>query len=234
MKTGIRRVHKHPITSQKVVTFTFDGKKYTAYKGDTLASALISHNIKVVGRSFKYHRPRGILTIGSEEPNALFRVGVGSRIEPNIPATQIEIFDGLVIESQNRWPSLNFDLGSINSFFSRLIPAGFYYKTFMWPSSMWENYEWFIRRAAGLGKAAEDHNDPDRYEHIHYHCDVLIAGGGLSGLISAFILGSSGAKVLIADEKSELGGSLIYEDDIKIDGSKGTTWVKKLNNNLMR
>ena len=123
MKTGIRRIHKHPITSQKVVAFTFDGKKYTAYKGDTLASALISHNIKVVGRSFKYHRPRGILTIGSEEPNGLFRVGVGSRIEPNIPATQIEIFDGLVVESQNRWPSLNFDLGSINSFFSRLIPA---------------------------------------------------------------------------------------------------------------
>ena len=232
MKTGIRRVHKHPITAQKVVKFTFDSKKYTAYKGDTLASALISHNIKVVGRSFKYHRPRGILSIGSEEPNALFRVGVGSRIEPNIPATQIEVFDGLVVESQNRWPSLNFDLGSINSFFSRLIPAGFYYKTFMWPSSMWENYEWFIRRAAGLGKAAEDHNDPDRYEHIHYHCDVLIAGGGLSGLISAYILGSSGAKVLIADEKSELGGSLMYEDDIKIDGSKGTSWVKKIEQQL--
>ena len=232
MKTGNRRVHKHPITSQKVVIFTFDGKKYSAYKGDTLASALISHNIKVVGRSFKYHRPRGLLSIGSEEPNALFRVGTGSKAEPNIPATQIEVFDGLVVESQNRWPSLKFDLGSINSFFARLIPAGFYYKTFMWPSSMWKKYEWFIRHAAGLGKAAYDHQDPDRYEHLHYHCDVLIAGGGLSGLISAYMLGLSGAKVLLADEKNELGGSLLFEDDIKIDGSKGIVWAKKIEQQL--
>ena len=232
MKTGNRRIHKHPITSQKVIKFTFDGKKYSAYKGDTLASALISHNVKVVGRSFKYHRPRGLLSIGSEEPNALFRVGIGSKAEPNIPATQIEMFDGLVVESQNRWPSLSFDLGFVNSFFSRLIPAGFYYKTFMWPSSMWEKYEWFIRRAAGLGKAANDHEDPDRYDHLHYHCDVLIAGGGLSGLISAYILGMSGAKVLIADEKNELGGSLLYEDDIKIDGSKGSVWAKKIEQQL--
>ena len=160
------------------------------------------------------------------------RIGTGSRVEPNIPATQIEVFDGLVVESQNRWPSLRYDFGAINSFFSRLIPAGFYYKTFMWPSSMWEKYEWFIRRAAGLGKAADEHEDPDRYEHIHFHCDALIAGGGLSGLISAFILGSAGARVLIADEKPELGGNLLYEGDIKIDNSKSTSWVKKIETQL--
>ena len=169
---------------------------------------------------------------GVEEPNALMRIGTGSRVEPNIPATQIEVFDGLVVESQNRWPSLRYDFGAINSFFSSLIPAGFYYKTFMWPSSMWEKYEWFIRRAAGLGKAADEHEDPDRYEHIHFHCDVLIAGGGLSGLISAFILGSAGARVLIADEKPEVGGNLLYEDDIKIDNSKSTSWVKKIETQL--
>ena len=121
MKTGNRRIHKHPITSQKVIEFTFDGKKYSAYKGDTLASALISHSVKVVGRSFKYHRPRGFLSIGSEEPNALFRVGIGSKAEPNIPATQIEMFDGLVVESQNRWPSLSFDLGFITA---NVLPVG--------------------------------------------------------------------------------------------------------------
>ena len=232
MKTNPNRIPNHPITSHKKINFTFDGKKYSAFVGDTLASALLSNNIRVVGRSFKYHRPRGILGIGVEEPNALMRIGTGSRVEPNIPATQIEVFDGLVVESQNRWPSLRYDFGAINSFFSRLIPAGFYYKTFMWPSSMWEKYEWFIRRAAGLGKAADEHEDPDRYEHIHFHCDVLIAGGGLSGLISAFILGSAGARVLIADEKPELGGNLLYEDDIKIDNSKSTSWVKKIETQL--
>ena len=150
MKTNPNRIPNHPITSHKKINFTFDGKKYSAFVGDTLASALLSNNIRVVGRSFKYHRPRGILGIGVEEPNALMRIGTGSRVEPNIPATQIEVFDGLVVESQNRWPSLRYDFGAINSFFSRLIPAGFYYKTFMWPSSMWEKYEWFIRRALSL------------------------------------------------------------------------------------
>jgi len=213
------------INRDRLIPFTFDGKTYTGYEGDTLASALLAHDVHLVGRSFKYHRPRGIMSAGSEEPNALVRLGEGARIEPNLRATQIEIYPDLKSESQNRWPSLRMDIGAINSLFHRLLPAAFYYKTFMWPANMWMTYEHFIRKAAGLGKAAEDHNDPDRYEKTHAHTDVLVAGGGASGLMAALAAGRAGARVILADEQNEFGGWLLSETDTAVDGKPGADWV---------
>ena len=188
------------------VTFSFDGRDISAFAGDTLASAVLASGQKIFGRSFKYHRPRGVVGLGSEEMNALIGVGSNERHEPNLRATQIEIFDGLVAESQNRWPSLKFDVGAINARFARFLPAGFYYKTFMWPRAFWKHvYEPFIRRAAGLGRAAAG-RDPDLYEHMHVHCDVLVAGGGLSGVLAAEAAAMAGARVVLADENPQLGG----------------------------
>ena len=195
MAQVMRRHEGGRINRSKPVTFSFDGREYNGYEGDTLASALLANNVHLVGRSFKYHRPRGILSAGSEEPNALIRLGSGARVEPNLRATQIELFDGLTSESQNRWPSLTFDVGAINSVMQRFFPAGFYYKTFMWPAAFWTSvYEPVIRNAAGLGKVGDDHDDPDRYEKTHAHCDVLIAGGGAAGLMAALSAGASGAR----------------------------------------
>ena len=213
------------IDRSKPLNFKFDGKTYSGYEGDTLASALIANGVHLVGRSFKYHRPRGIVTAGSEEPNALIRVGEGARIEPNIRATQIELYPELRSESQNRWPSLSFDIGAINSVFHRMLPAAFYYKTFMWPASMWMTYEHFIRKAAGLGKAAKDHNDPDRYEKTNAHTDVLVVGGGASGLMAALTAARSGLRVMLADEQNEFGGWLLSESDTSIDGNPADAWV---------
>ena len=167
--------------------FYFDNKKLHGYEGETLASLLIANGVKLVGRSFKYHRPRGIMALGTEEPNALITIRKGNQVEPNIQATQIEIFDGLNAYSQNRWPNLKYDFGSILSFFSNLLPAGFYYKTFMWPSSMWKTYEHFIRKMSGLGRASNKEHDTNNYEHINFYVDVLVVGGGLTGLISATV-----------------------------------------------
>ena len=207
------------------VSFTFDGKTYRGYEGDTLASALLANNVHLVGRSFKYHRPRGILAAGSEEPNALVRVGRGAHAEPNLRATQVELHEGLYAESQNRFPSLKFDIGAVNSALQSFFPAGFYYKTFMWPASMWMTYEHVIRRAAGLGRVADDHQDPDRYERIHAHCDVLVAGGGVAGLMAALQAARSGARVILADEQTEFGGWLLGEADVTIDGAAPAGWV---------
>ncbi len=194
------------IDRSRKVTFSFDGKDISGFAGDTLASAVLASGQKLFGRSFKYHRPRGLVGLGSEEMNALIGVGVGSRHEPNLRATQIEIFDGLSAESQNRWPSLKYDIGAINSKFSRFLPAGFYYKTFMWPKSFWKHvYEPFIRKAAGLGKAPEG-RDPDTYEHMHLHADVIIVGGGIAGLTAAEAAASTSVKVLLCDENPVLGG----------------------------
>ena len=136
------------------ISFKFNGKTYYGFKGDTLASALISNNVHLVGRSFKYHRPRGIMTAGSEEPNAIVQLGSDKALtEPNVRATEIEIYEGLEATSQNCWPSVNFDIGGINNILSPFFPAGFYYKTFMWPASFWKKYEYFIRKSAGLGKS---------------------------------------------------------------------------------
>ena len=194
------------IDRSRKVTFTFDGKDVSGFGGDTLASAVLASGQKLFGRSFKYHRPRGLVGLGSEEMNALIGVGSGNAHEPNLRATQIEVFDGLTAESQNRWPSLKFDIGAINSKFSRFLPAGFYYKTFMWPKSFWKHvYEPIIRKAAGLGKAPEG-RDPDTYEHMHVHADLIIIGGGIAGLTAAEAAASTGVKVLLCDENPVLGG----------------------------
>ena len=206
--------------------FTFDGRRYEGYRGDTLASALLANGVHLVGRSFKYHRPRGIMAAGSEEPNALIQLGDGNRTDPNIRATRIELRDGLVATSQNRWPCLNFDIGSVNNLLHRFLPSGFYYKTFMWPASWWLKYEHWIRRAAGLGKAPTG-RDPDRYEKRHGHVDVLIAGGGPAGLAAALAAGRAGARVLLADENPEFGGALLGDRDQIIDGEPALNWVRR-------
>ncbi len=211
------------IDRSKTIGFTFDGKRYEGHPGDTLASALLANGVHLVGRSFKYHRPRGILTAGSEEPNALIQLGEGARTEPNLRATQIELFDGLVAESQNRWPSLRFDIGSINNLLSRYFPAGFYYKTFMWPPSFWMKYEYFIRRAAGLGKSPQA-PDPDTYSKTFAHCDVLVVGAGPAGLAAALAAGRAGARVILADEQASLGGSLLANGE-QIDGKPAAEWL---------
>ena len=211
------------------VSFKFNGTKLYGYKGDTLASALLANNIHLVGRSFKYHRPRGIMTSGSEEPNAMVQLhNNSSRTEPNVRATEVELYDGLEASSQNCWPSVNFDFGGINNFFSPLLPAGFYYKTFMWPASFWEKYEYFIRKSAGLGKSPTE-PDPDIYEHRYLHCDVLIIGAGISGIIAAKTAAKNGFKTLLVDEKPNLGGSTIYQnnDHFKINDTNSAKWLEK-------
>ena len=211
------------------VSFKFNGKTFFGYKGDTLASALLANGIHLVARSFKYHRPRGFLGSGSEEPNAIVQIIKDkARTEPNIRATQIEIFEGFEAKSQNCWPSVNFDIGEINNFFSPLLPAGFYYKTFMWPANLWEKYEYFIRKSAGLGISPTE-RDPDLYDHKYYHCDVLIVGSGPAGLTAALIAAKSGKKVLLVDEKPDHGGSLIGSDSelTKINNMNPKDWINK-------
>jgi len=211
------------------VSFKFNGSRYYGYKGDTLASALLANDIHLVGRSFKYHRPRGIMTSGSEEPNAIVQLHNNSdRTEPNVRATEIEIYEGLEASSQNCWPSVNFDIGGINNLLSPLLPAGFYYKTFMWPASFWEKYEYFIRKSAGLGKSPTT-PDPDIYEHEYIHCDVLIVGAGISGIMAAKTAAKNGLKTLLVDEKPNLGGSTIYQNSehFKINNQNSGSWLEK-------
>ena len=212
------------IDRSKPLDFVFDGRTLTGYQGDTLASALLANGVVLVGRSFKYHRPRGILSAGAEEPNALIQLGVGARTEPNTRATQIELYDGLIAESQNRWPSLNLDIGAINNVIERFIPSGFYYKTFMWPAKGWMFYEKFIREAAGLGKGPTE-PDPDRYDKLYASCDVLVIGAGPTGLAAALAAGRTGARVILVDEQQELGGSLLSNRATKIDGKSAADWV---------
>lgn len=207
------------------VTFKYDGKQYQGYQGDTLASALIANGVKVVGRSFKYHRPRGILSAGSEEPNALVQLEEGGYTDPNTRATMIELYEGLTATSQNCWPSVNFDVNEINNVFKRLIPAGFYYKTFMWPPKLWMWYEHQIRNAAGMGLCPTE-KDPDHYETVHAHCDVLVVGAGPSGLAAALAAGRTGARVILADEQGELGGTLLNEAE-EIDGKPADVWIEE-------
>jgi sarcosine oxidase subunit alpha len=212
------------IDRTQTLSFRFDGKPYEGYVGDTLASALLANGVRLVGRSFKYHRPRGFLSAGPEEPNALVELRVGARREPNTRATVIELYDGLEAASQNRWPSLAFDVMSINGLFSPFLGAGFYYKTFMWPAASWEKiYEPLIRRAAGLGRAARV-EDPDHYEKAFAFCDVLVIGGGPAGLSAALAAGRSGARVIICDEDFQLGGRLLAERR-EIEGRPAAEWV---------
>jgi heterotetrameric sarcosine oxidase alpha subunit len=211
------------IDRAQLLPFTFDGKACHGYAGDTLASALLANGVRLVGRSFKYHRPRGIVAAGVEDPNALVQLGRGARTEPNIRATQAELFAGLEATSQNRWPSLRLDLGGVAGALAPLFPAGFYYKTFKWPSA-WLRYEPFIRRAAGLGRAATA-PDPDRYEKIYGFADVLVAGGGPAGLAAALAAGRMGARVVLADDRPALGGSLLWTNG-EIEGKPALAWVR--------
>tara|TARA_B100000035_G_scaffold63065_1_gene51125 strand:- start:15740 stop:18736 length:2997 start_codon:yes stop_codon:yes gene_type:complete len=213
------------IDRSKEISFIFNGKKYTGYKGDTLASALLANGVHLIGRSFKYHRPRGIIAAGVEDANGKVQLYKDSITEPNVNVTEVELVEGLRIESQNCWPSVNFDVGGINNFLNRFFPAGFYYKTFMWPKSFWYNvYEPFIRKAAGMGKASLD-PDPDRYEHQYEHCDVLVVGSGPSGISSALSAAKNGARVILAEDKARFGGSLLT-DNVTIGNKKGDEWVE--------
>ncbi|MGG7516504.1 sarcosine oxidase subunit alpha family protein [Allorhizobium undicola] len=219
------------IDRSKVVNFTFDGKKYRGASGDTLASALLANGVQLVGRSFKYHRPRGILTAGTAEPNALVTIGCGGRSEPNTRATMQELYEGLEAQSQNRWPSLERDIGAVNGLLSPFLSAGFYYKTFMWPGKLWEKlYEPFIRKAAGLGKASHE-ADPDAYEKCWAHCDLLVIGGGIAGLAAALTAGRAGARVMLVDENARLGGGLLAETAL-IDGKAASDWILEANAEL--
>ncbi|MDJ0629210.1 MAG: sarcosine oxidase subunit alpha family protein [Rhodobacter sp.] len=208
----------------KAVDFTFNGKRMRGFAGDTLASALLANGQTLVGRSFKYHRPRGIVASGAEEPNALVNLGQGPRHEPNQRATTTELFDGLRATSQNHWPSLEFDVGVINNYASRFLPAGFYYKTFMAPRPAWKHvFEPFIRQSAGLGKAPKD-RDADIYEHFYAHVDVLVIGGGIAGLAAARQAGAAGARVLLIEQTAHWGGRAPV-DGAEIDGMPAAEWV---------
>ncbi|WP_299133755.1 sarcosine oxidase subunit alpha family protein [uncultured Amaricoccus sp.] len=205
----------------------FDGRQLVAHPGDTLASALVANGVRVVGRGFKYHRPRGILTAGSEEPNALVTVGHGAAATPNTRATTQEVFDGLTAFSQNRWPSARFDLMAINDLAAPLLGAGFYYKTFMWPKSFWEKvYEPAIRRAAGLG-ALSGRADTDENEKAFAFCDLLVIGGGPAGLMAALTGARAGLRVILADEDFRFGGRLKAES-LEVDGAPGDVWAAGL------
>ncbi len=206
------------------VEFTFNGSRLRGFKGDTLASALLANGESFIGRSFKYHRPRGIVASGAEEPNALVNLGKGARAEPNQRATTTELFEGLEARSQNHWPSLKYDVGAINSKLSHLFPAGFYYKTFMHPRSAWKHvFEPFIRQSAGLG-AAPVEKDADRYEYFYATVDVLVIGGGMAGLAAARQAGEAGAKVLLCEQTQAFGGRALV-DELEVDGNNGPEWV---------
>jgi sarcosine oxidase subunit alpha len=216
------------IERTRKIRFSFDGNTYEGMQGDTLASALLANGVHLTGRSFKYHRPRGILSAGSEEPNALVAVKRdAARYTPNLRATQVEIYEGLQAESQNRWPSLKFDLGRINDALSRFFPAGFYYKTFMWPRGAWKAlYEPVIRRAAGIGRSPTL-PDPDRYAQRYAHCEVLVVGSGPAGIAAALSASQAGSRVILCDEQSEFGGSLLSETAATINGLPAQQWLAK-------
>ena len=221
------------IEKNKIINFFFDGKKYQGYEGDTLASALLGNNIHLVGRSFKYHRPRGIVSAGSEEPNGIVQLETNEYTEPNRRVTEIQLYEGLKAFSQNNWPNINFDFGAINDLLSPFFPAGFYYKTFMWPPKFWKTYEFFIRHAAGLGKSPKK-DDPHKYEHFHYHCDLLVVGSGVSGLYTAEIAARNNLKVLLIEQENEIGGEILTNlgENTKINNTLINEWKNNVINNL--
>ena len=208
------------------VRFTFNGRRYEGFAGDTLASALLANDVKLIGRSLKFHRPRGVFTSGSDEPSALVQLEEGADTEPNTRTTTTELYEGLTAFSQNCWPSVRFDLVRIVGLAPRLIPAGFYYKTFMWPAAWWRTvFEPAIRRVAGLGRCPAA-SDPDTYEHRHQHCDVLVVGMGPAGLAAALAAGRTGARVIVVDENPEPGGSLLWAGGT-IDGGPAADWAAR-------
>ena len=211
--------------------FFFNGRRYEGHPGDTLASALLANGVTLVARSWKYHRPRGIVGSGVEEPNAIVQLETGARTVPNARATEVALYDGLVANSVNAWPSVDFDIMAVSGLFARFMPAGFYYKTFMWPKRFWMKYEHFIRKASGLGTAPKA-ADPDVYDKMNAHCDVLVAGGGPAGLACAWAAGRTGARVIFADEQGEFGGSLLSVRDetsgTAIDGAAPMVWTARI------
>ncbi|MGM0561375.1 MAG: sarcosine oxidase subunit alpha family protein [Pseudomonadota bacterium] len=224
--SGFRLNNGGHIDRERKLRFTFDGQPMTGYEGDSLASALLANGQETVARSFKYHRRRGIYAAGADEPNALVGLRHGARHEPNCRATGVELYDGLMAESQNRWPSLDFDIGAMNGLFSPFFVAGFYYKTFMGPTRhAWMFYEKFIRKAAGMGKASME-PDPDHYDARHAWCDVLVVGAGPAGLAAARSAADAGADVLLADELPVPGGSLLSETT-KLDGKTSLEWTRR-------
>jgi len=212
------------IDRSRPVTFQFEGRTYRGFHGDTLASALLANGVRVLGRSFKYHRPRGLLGVGVEEPNVLVQSGTGARSTPNVRATEAEIFDGLIAQPVNCWPSARFDVLALNGLAAPFLAAGFYYKTFMWPR--WMLFEPWIRKAAGLGRAASE-ADPDRYETRYDHCDVLVIGSGPAGLAAARAAGQGGARVLLVEQDVRPGCSLLGETTL-IDGLPASAWAAKV------
>ncbi len=226
------RIQGGLIDRESSIKFKFNGREFNGFKGDTAASALLANDISLIARSFKYHRPRGIFTSDSSEPNAMVEVLDGKAREPNTRVTSIELFDGLEIQSQNCWPSVKYDVWAINDIFSPFISAGFYYKTFMWPKSFWERfYEPTIRRAAGLG-ALPTHSDPDRYDRGFRHCDILIIGAGPAGIMAALRAGQQGFDVILVDEDFMIGGRLLSEREL-INGAPSQEWLKTINEELL-
>ncbi|WP_411045479.1 FAD-dependent oxidoreductase [Thalassospira lucentensis] len=225
--TAFRVPGRGRVLHNRPVSFTFDGDTYQGLEGDTVASALIANGVHLMGRSFKYHRPRGPIAAGSEEPNALIgtRRGKG-QFEPNTRATVQEIWNGLETSSQNKYPSLKFDIGAINDRLYMLFSAGFYYKTFMWPRSFWDKvYEPFIRAAAGLGVSPTE-PDPDNYASRYLHTDILVVGAGPAGLAAARAAAESGLRVTLVDENAEPGGTILSEPQAKIDGKPAWDWLE--------
>ncbi|WP_295075289.1 sarcosine oxidase subunit alpha family protein [Tabrizicola sp.] len=214
------------------VEFTFNGKRLKGFQGDTLAAGLLANDQMLVGRSFKYHRPRGIVASGPEEPNALVNLGSGARLEPNQRTTTTELFDGLESTSQNHWPSLEFDVGVVNNYAARFMPAGFYYKTFIHPRPAWKHlFEPIIRRAAGLGKAPTE-GDADRYEQAYAFCDVLVVGAGVAGLKAAKAAADAGKRVILLEQTPVLGGRAPV-DDTEVDGKPVDAWIAAVEADLM-
>ena len=222
--SGVNRIAGGRVDRSKPLKFSFDGRSYTGLQGDTLASALLANDVKLVARSFKYHRPRGIFSAGSEEPSALVHLRDGAHLEPNTRATTAELFDGLVATGQNYRGSLNHDLMAVNDLMAPFFGAGFYYKTFMWPKGFWEKiYEPAIRASAGIGRLSM-REDPDHYDHGFLHCDLLVIGGGPAGLSAALAAGRAGARVILADEDFAFGGRLKSET-LEVDGQPGVVWA---------
>lgn len=211
------------INRNNVLSFSFDDRPMIGFEGDSVASALMANGVNVIARSFKYHRPRGFFGAGSEEPNALVTIGSGAQVEPNLVATQVPLVDGMVVHSQNRWPSLKWDVGALNGVIAPLLPSGFYYKTFMWPAWAWKHYEHVIRNAAGFGYAPEK-QDPDSYGKQYLHCDVLVIGGGPSGLMAAREAAQSGKRIILCDDGDTPGGMMIDENAV-VEDHPGVTWT---------
>ncbi|MGR0278663.1 sarcosine oxidase subunit alpha family protein [Marinomonas dokdonensis] len=228
MSQANRLNHGGRVDRSKPLTFTYNGKQYTGYQGDTLASAMLANGIDVVARSFKYSRPRGIIAAGAEEPNAVLQLGATEATQvPNVRATQQELFDGLVCASTNGWPSVDSDvMGVVGKIGGNMMPPGFYYKTFMFPESLWETYESMIRKAAGMGRAPRL-PDPDTYDTMNQHCDLLVVGAGPAGLAAALTAARGGARVILADEQNEFGGSLLNTTEL-LDGKPALDWVQEV------